>query len=312
MILLFGCALLSSCLKPISDEGLIDIMTMSGYVYENASGNALENIHIIVTNGEQNGCQCSTESDGSFHIQVTYNQLGSNYFLRIFADSLYKSVDLPFPTVAYGTNECLLPDIYVEGPEPPHVSTDSITNITPNTAICWGRVNDNGRSAIRERGICWGPTHQPTISNNHISVEQGSGAFVATLEGLTKGTAYYARAYARNGVGISYGNEIPFTTPTGAPTVGTSVITNVTSNSISCWCNVTSDNGHEVTSRGVCYSTISNPPTLLDNCITNGSGTGEYSIIIPNLQSNTIYYIRAFATNSEGTGFGETKEVRTN
>lgn len=306
------CALFVGCLKPHEDEGLSDTITMSGYVYENTSGEAVSNIHLMVTDGEHQGCQSSTATDGSFHIKVTYHQLASHYFLRIFADSLFKSVDIQFPSVAYGTNDCQLPVIYVEGPEPPYVSTDSVTNITTHTAICWGSINYNGRSSIIERGICWGPAHQPTIANNHVPVEPGSGTFAATIEGLAKGTSYYVRAYARNGVGISYGDELVFTTSTGAPTVLTSVITNVTASSISCWCEVTSDNGHSVTSRGVCYSTISNPPTLLDDCITNGSGTGDYSVTISNLQSNTKYYVRAFATNSEGTGYGETKEVRTN
>ncbi len=59
-----------------------------------------------------------------------------------------------------------------------------------------------------------------------------------------------------------------------------------------------------VTARGVCYSTSPNP-TIADLHTTNGTGTGTFSSPITGLVGNTTYYVRAYATNSQGTGYGD-------
>jgi len=67
--------------------------------------------------------------------------------------------------------------------------------------------------------------------------------------------------------------------------------------------NITSDGGATITARGVCYST-SSAPDLTDNVIYATGTTGTYSVELSQLQSNTTYYVRAFATNAEGTAYG--------
>ena len=89
----------------------------------------------------------------------------------------------------------------------------------------------------------------------------------------------------------------------GLPTVTTSSVTNITSNSASCGGDVTSDGGSGVTSRGICWSTAPNP-TINDNTATSGGGTGAFSCNMSNLQSNTTYHIRAYAKNSAGVSYG--------
>ena len=73
---------------------------------------------------------------------------------------------------------------------------------------------------------------------------------------------------------------------------------------------VTYEGGTEVTARGVCWSLESNP-TVSDNVISLGSGLGEFSGTMNNLNENTSYYVRAFATNSYGTAYGEEYMVTT-
>jgi hypothetical protein len=67
---------------------------------------------------------------------------------------------------------------------------------------------------------------------------------------------------------------------------------------------ISSDGGSDVTLRGVCWSTNTNP-TILDDTTINGSGTGNFTSLVDNLEYNTTYYLRAYATNSNGTGYGE-------
>jgi hypothetical protein len=67
--------------------------------------------------------------------------------------------------------------------------------------------------------------------------------------------------------------------------------------------NVTDDGGATVTARGVCWNTSTNPTTS-NSHTSNGTGTGSFSSNLLSLSANTLYYVRAYATNSEGTSYG--------
>ncbi len=87
------------------------------------------------------------------------------------------------------------------------------------------------------------------------------------------------------------------------PTLTTNNVTNISSSTIPSGGNISNNGGLDVTSRGICWS-LNEEPTTNDNFLINGSGIGEYSVEILNLESNTDYYARAFATNSLGTSYG--------
>ena len=88
------------------------------------------------------------------------------------------------------------------------------------------------------------------------------------------------------------------------PTVTTNTISSITTTSATCGGNVTSGGGTAVTSRGLCWSTLQNP-TVSNSHTTNGSGTGSFTSSLTNLVENTTYYVRAYATNSAGTAYGQ-------
>ena len=67
--------------------------------------------------------------------------------------------------------------------------------------------------------------------------------------------------------------------------------------------NVTAENCASVTERGVCWSTSPNP-TILNSKTVNGSGSGSFSSSLTGLLPGVTYYLRAYATNSVGTGYG--------
>jgi len=93
------------------------------------------------------------------------------------------------------------------------------------------------------------------------------------------------------------------------PTVTTNEVTNITAASATCGGNVTDDGGFTVTARGVCWSTSPNP-TISDSHTTDGTGTGEFTSSLTGLTDNATYYIRAYATNSKGTRYGEQKSFK--
>ncbi|MFA5228974.1 MAG: FISUMP domain-containing protein [Candidatus Paceibacterota bacterium] len=93
-------------------------------------------------------------------------------------------------------------------------------------------------------------------------------------------------------------------------TVLTGQVLTITTTTATCGGNVTGDGGDAVTARGVCWSTSENPTTA-NSKTTNGSCLGAFTGNITGLSPNTTYYVRAYATNSEGTAYGEQKSFTT-
>lgn len=87
------------------------------------------------------------------------------------------------------------------------------------------------------------------------------------------------------------------------PTVTTSAITNITSTTATGGGYVTASGGASVTARGVCWSTSENPTTA-DSKTIDGTGIGGFTSNIINLTDGLTYYVKAYATNSVGTGYG--------
>ena len=86
------------------------------------------------------------------------------------------------------------------------------------------------------------------------------------------------------------------------PQVNTNPVSNVTTTTVMASGEVISE-GAQNTVRGFCYATISNP-TLSNDTTVNGTGLGAYSGTLQNLTPSTTYYVRAYATNSVGTAYG--------
>jgi len=87
------------------------------------------------------------------------------------------------------------------------------------------------------------------------------------------------------------------------PIITTSQITNITATTAQGGGTVTNSGESPLVSRGICFSNNPNP-TINDNIVISGNGLGSYISIMTNLNANTIYYLRAFATNSYGTNYG--------
>ena len=96
----------------------------------------------------------------------------------------------------------------------PSVTTAAIMNITQNTATGGGNVTSDGGTPVTARGVCWGTSSNPDINGDHTS--DAGGSFVSNLTGMSAKTTYYARAYATNSFGTSYGDQVSFTTLTFA------------------------------------------------------------------------------------------------
>jgi uncharacterized protein (TIGR02145 family) len=186
----------------------------------------------------------------------------------------------------------------------PTVTTSAIINVTITSATSGGVVTKDGGAAVSARGICWGTSENPSISDSYTSDANGVGSFISELTDLTPNTEYHIRAYATNKAGTAYGTDISFTTtPLVVPTLTTSDISLIGLTTATSGGNITADGGGAVTARGVCWATTLNP--TIDNGKTiDGDGIGSFISPITGLLPGTIYHVRAYATNSVGTAYG--------
>jgi hypothetical protein len=190
-------------------------------------------------------------------------------------------------------------------PTPPVITTTTVTAISYTTANSGGEVTSDGGSAVTVKGVCWNTSLDPTTANNKTTDGKGTGSFTSSLAGLIAGTIYYVRAYATNVAGTGYGNQVLFTTLTvGVPVLATTDVTDITIRTAVSGGNITDDNGSFVAARGVCWSTSQNPTTS-ESKTTDGSGTGSFTSKITGLNAGMTYYLRAYATNSAGTVYGD-------
>lgn len=96
----------------------------------------------------------------------------------------------------------------------------------------------------------------------------------------------------------------------GLPSVNTLEVTNITANSAVCGGEILDNDDSEIIECGICWS-INLNPTLVDSFVLSDSIVGLFSLTINNLEANTTYYIRAFATNNIGTAYGPNKVFTT-
>ena len=92
----------------------------------------------------------------------------------------------------------------------PTVTTQAVTNIAALTATGNGNVTSDGGQTITERGVCWSTSVNPTTSDSKATSGGTTGAFSASLTGLSNATLYHVRAYAINSIGTSYGDDVTF------------------------------------------------------------------------------------------------------
>ena len=188
----------------------------------------------------------------------------------------------------------------------PVLTTNAISNINLVSASSGGNITTDGGANITARGVIWSTLPNPTISLTTKTTDGvGIGIFTSNITSLTPNTTYYVRAYATNSAGTAYGNEISFiTTSIQLPVLTTTAISNITLSTASSGGNITSDGGGAITARGVVWSTALNPTVALSTKTTDGSGTVAFTSNITGLTANTQYYVRAYATNSAGTAYG--------
>jgi hypothetical protein len=188
----------------------------------------------------------------------------------------------------------------------PLVTTKAIQKLSSTSIKTGGNVTGDWESIITARGVVWSDSPNPTVSLTSKTVDgSGSGSFESIVSGLLPGKTYYVRAYATNGHRTRYGNELKIEVTPELPVVLTKSISDIGGSFATVELEIRSTGGTELTEVGVVWATSTNPTTSLETRITTKKLTGIYSIALPNLESLTKYYVRAYAINSTGIAYGE-------
>lgn len=280
----------------------------SGKVVYSGTTTPFPDLEVKVTNGEKSHCVSHTDENGAFSLMVKVDEIDGNYYLLVGDSScITKRMNLS----GYGQAEVDLGTIEITGPTLPTVTTKGISNISDNKATSGGNVTADGRSAVTARGVCWSKSEYPTVDGDHTTNGSGKGEFTSQITGLEAGATYYVRAYATNKQGTAYGEQLTLSTATGLPQVTTDEVSEISATTAVCGGDVAANSGYPITGRGLCWSDKSATPTISNDHTEEVATTGKFSSMMIGLKRNTTYYVRAYAVNEKGVGYGNAVKFTT-
>jgi uncharacterized protein (TIGR02145 family) len=234
---------------------------------------------------------------GTFYQTLSGLTSGVKYYVKAYA---INSKGKSFGNETFFTTQINLPIIITSG----------VTEFTTTSARVGGNITDNGGFEVTQRGIFWGTEPDPRLTGTKMVIGSGNGNFSQTLTGLSQAFTYYVVAFATNIKGTVYGKEIIFSTQPGLPVVVTATVTDIKAYSLKAGGNISSSGGSDITERGI-YWGLSPQPQTTGTKLKIGSGTGNFIDSLMKLNPGTKYYVKAYATNSMGTSFGEEKNCTT-
>jgi hypothetical protein len=260
-------------------------VTVSGIVWSTTSTPT-----IALTTKTTNGA-----ATGTYTSNITGLTPGTLYYVRSYA------------TNSVGTNYGAQTNFTTLN-TPTISATASATSITSSSASVGGTITSDGGSTVTTRGVVYGTSSLSSTFN--VTTGTGTGTYTSSLTGLTPATTYYVRSFATNSVGTVYGTETSFTTNATAPTLTTTAASSITKYAASAGGTISSNGGSVITASGICWSTTATPTTS-DFKTTDGTTTGIFTSALTGLTAGTTYYVRAYATNAIGTGYGATQSFTT-
>lgn len=236
-------------------------------------------------------------SPGTYNTTLTGLSNNTTYYLRGYSTDQYDTVygnQISFTTSSTMT-----------------LNTTDVGSIFPTTARCGGWHIVNTSTPLTEVGVCYSTDVLPDKTDPHTSgtLDPEYDNFVHKMEGLQPSTKYYVRAFITNSVTTVYGEEKYFWTDT-TPSLSTNTITGLSETAATSGGTFSSNGGDDITARGLCWNTTGNPTTA-DPSVNLIGGYYNFTAEATGLTPKTKYYIRSYATNGAGTGYGDEKSFKT-
>jgi hypothetical protein len=263
--------------------------TERGFVYGITHNPTVGNDTIRVASGS---------GTGAFSFNANNIAEGSVYYVRAYATNISGT--------AYGTE--VETDFTATMPV---VATNAITNrnIANGTATFNGNIASLGDLTCTKRGFVYATVTNPTIDDEIKEVSgMGTGSFSGNVSGLQLGNIYHIRAFVTNSKGTVYGDNAVLDFNAAMPQVSTQAVSaiNVNNGTATFSGTIINIGDPAYTERGFVYATTNNP-TIVNGTkrIVAGNGTGAFSYNETGITTDVIYYLRAYATNSVSTVYGD-------
>ena len=267
-------------------------ITKRGIIWSSVSDPLDDLSHIVTNDGSGVGLYPST-LDGLLGL--------TTYYVRAYAVN------------AAGTSYGNLVQFTTTVPVPPVLNPIlTMTGITGSSANGTALILNNGGALVTERGICYSTDDiNYTYITSSTVTPTDIGTFLTNLTGLSQGTTYYVKGYAKNTAGTGYTSETSFKT---ASYVSIVTLKPVITGSFTARSggDISSTGYSTITARGICWSMDRNPTTALTSKTSDavtGDGTGTYNSILAGLTPGVTYYVRAYAVNVAGTAYGNLDSI---
>lgn len=284
---------------------------ISGFLSSNGLFNSNDNITVGVCYGLTSDPTIinSGTTEEIFNINSIQDNGPSGYYSEIITGLTDGTL---YHARAYATNNCGVTSygedklVTTFAVTTPIVTTTDVT-YDHTTINASGNLIDIGGSIITEVGLCWAIyPDTPTLSNKVIlEYYLGYNAWQGQITGLTEGTDYNISAYAINDRLTGFGDIVEITTLISSiPTVETNGFTDITNNNVYVSGTTLMSNG-SVSTNGIQWSTDSSFATYNDTANNNFlHNRSTWNDEATGLTSNTLYYVRAYAQNEIGYGYG--------
>lgn len=188
-----------------------------------------------------------------------------------------------------------------------------ISNITTDGAQAVASVNVPQGSSLIEKGVCYSTSVMVPTTNETSKADLTPGTGIAiSLQDLKEGTLYHICAYAISRDETYYSSPVQFTTVrTMLAEISNPAISDITTTSASLSTRITSDGGATVLTKGFCYSKNTQTPTIDNSLVTDQSEGKTINASLSALEEGVTYYVRAYATNKNGTAYSNMASFKT-
>ncbi len=197
----------------------------------------------------------------------------------------------------------------------PTISIDNINNVNVTGADIVLDIKTNNATNITEKGVVYSLTKTvPELNGSETSNKTVSGTSdkpTIVLNNLETNRTYYVRGYIKNSTGTFYSEAKNFTTRNEF-TVDTTQVKDITPITAVIVGKISSNSSYTLVEKGFVLSKTDKYPTVNDIKVGAYSSTADsYSMEATGLDTNTSYYVRAYAKTSSSISYGNMLEFTT-
>jgi hypothetical protein len=195
----------------------------------------------------------------------------------------------------------------------PLLRFDSVGAVKAGSFTVYGNITNSGGLLVQGRGVLFSETAETPGFKDQVkaAIGDGAGIMTAALTGLKPRTNYRFRLFARNWKDTAYSDVFTyFTAPVVPGLAPCAIIDTSRRDSIVVESALTANGGESVYDRGFIISRLNNPaintkPGEVNFVSVNSdSSLTTFRTVIRNLAGQTRYYIRPYARNRGGIGYG--------